>query len=74
MNPVIVHGGGPDISRYSDRLGLEVRFVQGLRVTDAPTMELVKMVLVGKINKEIVAQLHVAGRARRGARRRRRRA
>lgn len=61
MKPVIVHGGGPDISRYSDRLGLEVRFVQGLRVTDAPTMELVKMVLVGKINKEIVAQLHVAG-------------
>lgn len=61
MKPVIVHGGGPDISRYSDRLGLEVRFVQGLRVTDAPTMELVKMVLVGKINKEIVAQLHLAG-------------
>jgi acetylglutamate kinase len=61
MNPVIVHGGGPDISRYSDRLGLEVRFVHGLRVTDAPTMELVKMVLVGKINKEIVAQLQVAG-------------
>lgn len=61
MNPVVVHGGGPDISRYSDRLGLEVRFVQGLRVTDAPTMELVKMVLVGKINKEIVAQLHLAG-------------
>lgn len=61
MNPVIVHGGGPDISHYSDRLGLEVRFVHGLRVTDAPTMELVKMVLVGKINKEIVAQLHVAG-------------
>jgi acetylglutamate kinase len=61
MNPVVVHGGGPDISRYSDRLGLEVQFVHGLRVTDAPTMELVKMVLVGKINKEIVAQLHVAG-------------
>ena len=61
MRPVVVHGGGPDISRYSDRLGLEVRFVQGLRVTDAPTMELVKMVLVGKINKEIVAQLEVAG-------------
>jgi acetylglutamate kinase len=61
MNPVVVHGGGPDISRYSDRLGLEVRFVRGLRVTDAPTMELVKMVLVGKINKEIVAQLQVAG-------------
>ena len=61
MNPVVVHGGGPDISRYSDRLGLEVRFERGLRVTDAPTMEIVKMVLVGKINKEIVAQLHVAG-------------
>jgi len=61
INPVVVHGGGPDISRYSDRLGLEVKFVHGLRVTDADTMELVKMVLVGKINKEIVAQLRVAG-------------
>ena len=61
MNPVVVHGGGPDISRYSDRLGLEVKFVHGLRVTDAPTMELVKMVLVGKINKEIVADLGMAG-------------
>ncbi len=61
INPVVVHGGGPDISRYSDRLGLEVKFVNGLRVTDADTMELVKMVLVGKINKEIVAQLRVAG-------------
>ena len=61
INPVVVHGGGPDISRYSDRLGLEVKFVHGLRVTDADTMELVKMVLVGKINKEIVALLRVAG-------------
>lgn len=61
LNPVVVHGGGRDISHYSDRLGLEVKFVSGLRVTDAPTMELVKMVLVGKINKEIVAQLQVAG-------------
>jgi acetylglutamate kinase len=61
MNPVVVHGGGPDISRYSDLLGLEVRFVEGLRVTDEATMELAKMVLVGKVNKEIVAQLHVAG-------------
>ncbi|MCB0882736.1 MAG: acetylglutamate kinase [Thermoleophilia bacterium] len=61
MNPVVVHGGGPDISRYSERLGLEVRFVEGLRVTDAATMELAKMVLVGKVNKEIVAQLNVAG-------------
>jgi acetylglutamate kinase len=64
LNPVIVHGGGPEISRYSDRLGLEVRFVHGLRVTDAPTMELVKMVLVGKINKEIVGLInHHGGRA-----------
>ncbi len=61
MNPVVVHGGGPDISEYSKRLGLDVNFVDGLRVTDEPTMELVKMVLIGKINKEIVAQLHVAG-------------
>jgi len=61
MNPVVVHGGGSDISRFSDRLGLEVKFVHGLRVTDAPTMELVKMVLVGKINKEIVAQLRGSG-------------
>ncbi len=61
MNPVVVHGGGPDISRYSDRLGLTVKFVDGLRVTDADTMELVKMVLVGKINTEIVSQLRVAG-------------
>jgi acetylglutamate kinase len=64
MRPVVVHGGGPDISRYSDRLGLEVRFVQGLRVTDASTMELVKMVLVGKINKEIVGLInHHGGKA-----------
>jgi acetylglutamate kinase len=61
MNPVVVHGGGPDISRYSDLLGIDVRFVDGLRVTDQRTMELAKMVLVGKVNKEIVAQLHVAG-------------
>jgi acetylglutamate kinase len=61
LNPVVVHGGGPDISKYSERLGLDVNFVDGLRVTDEATMELVKMVLIGKINKEIVAQLHVAG-------------
>ncbi|MDH3227702.1 MAG: acetylglutamate kinase [Thermoleophilia bacterium] len=61
MNPIVVHGGGSDISRYSDRLGLDVRFVDGLRVTDAQTMELAKMVLVGKVNKEIVGQLTLAG-------------
>jgi acetylglutamate kinase len=61
MHPIVVHGGGADITRWADRLGLPVRFVRGLRVTDAPMMELAKMVLVGKINKEIVAQLGVAG-------------
>jgi acetylglutamate kinase len=61
MRPIVVHGGGPDISRYSDRLGLDVTFVDGLRVTDAATMELAKMVLVGKVNKEIVGQLTLAG-------------
>jgi len=61
MNPVVVHGGGPDINRYSDRLGIDIQFIDGLRVTDAQTMELAKMVLVGKVNKEIVAQLSVAG-------------
>ena len=61
MNPVVVHGGGPDINRYSEKLDLDVNFVGGLRVTDEPTMELVKMVLIGKVNKEIVAGLHVAG-------------
>lgn len=61
MNPIVVHGGGPDINRYSDRLGLEVNFVDGLRVTDGETMELAKMVLVGKVNKEIVGQLTLAG-------------
>ncbi len=61
LNPVVVHGGGPDISAYSQRLGLDVNFVDGLRVTDEPTMELVNMVLIGKVNKEIVAHLDVAG-------------
>ena len=54
LNPVIVHGGGPDISFFMGKLGLEVKFVQGLRVTDQATMELAKMVLVGKVNKEVV--------------------
>jgi acetylglutamate kinase len=57
MNPVVVHGGGPDISRYMERLGMEVRFVQGLRVSDEATVEVAKMVLVGKQNKDIVLLL-----------------
>jgi acetylglutamate kinase len=54
MRPVVVHGGGPEISRQMKRLGMEPRFVAGHRVTDAETMEIAKMVLVGKVNKDIV--------------------
>lgn len=61
MNPVIVHGGGPDINTYMEKLSMEVKFVQGLRVTDAATMELAKMVLVGKVNKEVVALINQHG-------------
>ena len=61
MNPVIVHGGGPDISSYMEKLSMEVKFVQGLRVTDEATMELAKMVLLGKINKEVVALINQHG-------------
>ncbi len=57
MNPVIVHGGGPEITGYMERLNLPVRFVEGLRVSDEQTVELAKMVLVGKINKDIVLLL-----------------
>jgi acetylglutamate kinase len=57
MNPVIVHGGGPDITRYMERLGMEVRFVEGLRVSDEATVEVAKMVLVGKQNKDIVLRI-----------------
>jgi acetylglutamate kinase len=57
MNPVVVHGGGPDITRYMERLGMEVKFVEGLRVSDQPTVEIAKMVLVGKQNKDIVLLL-----------------
>jgi acetylglutamate kinase len=63
LNPVIVHGGGPEITRYMERLGLEVRFVEGLRVSDAETVEVAKMVLVGKLNSEIVQRLNRAGQA-----------
>ncbi len=61
LNPVIVHGGGPEISRYMERLGLEVRFHEGLRVSDAETVEVAKMVLVGKLNSEIVQRLNRHG-------------
>jgi acetylglutamate kinase len=61
LNPVIVHGGGPEISRYMERLGMEVRFHEGLRVSDAETVEVAKMVLVGKLNAEIVQRLNRHG-------------
>jgi acetylglutamate kinase len=64
INPVIVHGGGPQIGALMKRLGKEPRFVGGMRVTDEETMEIVEMVLVGKINTEIVALInHHGGRA-----------
>ena len=55
MKPVVVHGGGPEISKHMARLGMEPKFIDGLRVTDEATMEVAKMVLVGKVNKEIVS-------------------
>jgi acetylglutamate kinase len=57
MNPVVVHGGGPDITAYMQRLGMKVEFVDGLRVSDAATVEVAKMVLVGSTNKDIVLLL-----------------
>jgi acetylglutamate kinase len=57
MNPVVVHGGGPDITAYMERLGMKVEFVDGLRVSDAATVEVAKMVLIGKQNKDIVLRL-----------------
>src|SRR5436190_15151784 len=54
MNPIVVHGGGPEITAYMERLDLPVEFVDGLRVSDPQTVEIAKMVLVGKVNKDIV--------------------
>ena len=61
MNPIVVHGGGPEITRYMEQLGMEVKFVNGLRVTDRSAIEVVKMVLVGKQNKDIVMSLNKHG-------------
>ncbi|WP_321211772.1 acetylglutamate kinase [Methanothermobacter sp. DP] len=64
MEPVVVHGGGPEISRAMNKMGKEPRFIEGLRVTDEETMEIVKMVLVGKINTSIVSKIcYHGGRA-----------
>ncbi|MGQ4809704.1 Acetylglutamate kinase [Candidatus Entotheonellaceae bacterium PAL068K] len=61
MHPIIVHGGGPQIGETMQRLGLQAHFVDGLRVTDAATMEVVEMVLSGKLNQEIVATINLHG-------------
>jgi acetylglutamate kinase len=61
MNPVVVHGGGPQISDLMRRLGKEPVFVEGLRVTDAETIDIVRMALVGKVNREVVAALNRHG-------------
>jgi acetylglutamate kinase len=61
MNPVVVHGGGPEINNLLGRLDIKSEFVNGLRVTDASTMEVAQMVLVGKTNKEIVSLLNQKG-------------
>jgi acetylglutamate kinase len=63
MNPIVVHGGGPDITSYMERLGLPVEFVGGLRVSDEDTVEVAKMVLVGKVNKDIVLRLNRHGQS-----------
>ena len=62
INPVIVHGGGPGITAFMDRLNMPVEFFDGMRVTDDAAMEIVKMVLVGKVNKELVSAINVHGR------------
>jgi acetylglutamate kinase len=61
MNPVVVHGGGPQISDLMRRLGKEPEFVDGLRVTDAETVDIVRMALVGKVNREVVAAVNQHG-------------
>ncbi len=61
VNPVIVHGGGPQIGDLLKKVGIKSEFVGGMRVTDKPTMEIVEMVLVGNVNKEIVNNINMVG-------------
>jgi acetylglutamate kinase len=61
MNPVVVHGGGPEITAWQEKMGVESKFVDGLRVTDENSIEVVKMVLTGKINPELVSALNGLG-------------
>jgi acetylglutamate kinase len=61
MNPVVVHGGGKEITEWQEKMGVKSRFVDGLRVTDEKSMEVVKMVLTGKVNPELVAMINSMG-------------
>lgn len=61
INPVVVHGGGPQINTVLERMGIHSQFVRGMRLTDEPTMDVVEMVLGGKVNKTIVAQINQQG-------------
>ena len=61
LRPIVVHGGGPEINNWLGKIGIEPLFKDGLRVTDAPTMDVVEMVLVGRVNKEIVSLINQAG-------------
>ncbi len=61
LNPIIVHGGGPQIGQFLKKMGISSQFVSGFRVTDNATMDVVEMVLVGKVNKEIVNLINQAG-------------
>jgi len=61
LHPVVVHGGGPQINSVLDQMGIQPKFVRGMRLTDGPTMDVVEMVLGGKVNKSIVAQINRQG-------------
>src|SRR6266581_5809256 len=61
INPVVVHGGGPQIAAMLKKLGIKSEFAGGLRITDAPTIQIVEMVLAGSINKQIVGYINAAG-------------
>lgn len=61
INPIIVHGGGPQINQVLDQMGISARFVRGMRMTDAPTMDVVEMVLGGKVNKAVVTKINQQG-------------
>jgi acetylglutamate kinase len=61
IRPVVVHGGGPEINSWLGKMGIEAKFLNGLRVTDADTMDVVEMVLVGRVNKELASLINQAG-------------